>query len=42
MVPQAIVECEVRVYDKRRLRDRATDDDEALRYSYTFEHSSYP
>ena len=32
MVPQAFIECEVRVYDKRRLKDRAKDDEEALRY----------
>ena len=35
MVPQAFIECEVRVYDKRRLKDRAKDDEEALRYCYT-------
>ena len=31
VVPQAFIECEVRVYDKRRLKDRANDDEEALR-----------
>lgn len=33
MVPKAFIECEVRIYDKRRLKDRAKDDEEALRYS---------
>ena len=33
VVPQAFIECEVRVYDKRRLKDRAKDDEDALRYT---------
>lgn len=31
VVPQAFVECEVRVYDKRKAEDRASDDQEALK-----------
>ena len=31
VVPQAFIECEIRVYDKRRAVDRASDDQEALR-----------
>ena len=32
VVPQVFIECEVRVYDKRRSKDRANDDEAALRY----------
>ena len=35
VVPQAFIECEVRVYDKRRLKDRAKDDEESLRYYHS-------
>ena len=34
VVPRAFIECEVRVYDKRRLKDRAPDDEGALRYNH--------
>ena len=36
VVPQAFIECEVRVYDKRKLKDRIQDDQDVhqdLRYS---------
>lgn len=32
-VPQAFIECEVRVYDKRRVKDRDSGDQVAIRYS---------
>lgn len=32
VVPKAFIECEVRIYDKRRSKDRAKDDEEALGY----------
>lgn len=31
VVPQAFLECEVRVYDKRTAADRASGDEEALK-----------
>ena len=31
VVPQAFIECEVRVYDKRKSTNRVIDDQEALR-----------
>ena len=38
VVPQAFIECEVRVYDKRGLKDRMKDDQDVLqdlRYNKT-------